>query len=130
MSAHLYRVGDRVRVTYEGYIDSTDEADPHRYGFRVGLHAVEYFRTDNDGTKHELLTAAEWPPLPGDIWTDGAGKDWLAHTPEDAEYGIALTSEFGARFEDEEELKTADELYGPFRLKTPGKLRLEREAGR
>ncbi|SPL98282.1 unnamed protein product [[Actinomadura] parvosata subsp. kistnae] len=61
---------------------------------------------------------------------DGAGKDWLAHTPEVGECGIALTSEFGARFEGEEELKRVDELYGPFRLKTPGKLRLEREAGR
>ncbi|SPL98283.1 unnamed protein product [[Actinomadura] parvosata subsp. kistnae] len=30
MGSVLYRVGDRVRVTYEGCIDSTDEADPHR----------------------------------------------------------------------------------------------------
>ncbi|WP_433444614.1 hypothetical protein [Nonomuraea sp. CA-141351] len=126
MSDPIYRLGDRVRVTYEGVIDKVDKGDPHRFGFRVGQFDTEYFRTDDATTRHELVAAAEWPPIPGDTWTDSTGKDWLAHATEDNGYGIGLTSEFGARFEDKDGIKTADQLYGPFRLKTPGKRRLER----
>jgi hypothetical protein len=119
----VYRIGDLVRITFEGYIDEVDESDPHRYGVRIGQYGKTHFRTDGDAKKHELVTAAEWPPQPGDAWADGRGKDWFAHTTEEDGTGIALTSEFGARFEDQNGLDEADRLYGPFRLKNPGKRR-------
>ncbi|MEU4511714.1 hypothetical protein AB0G05_19660 [Nonomuraea wenchangensis] len=124
MSDPIYRVGDRVRATYEGVIDEVDEHDPHRFRFRVSQYDTDYFRTDSDAMRHELVAAVEWPPLPGDTWTDASGKDWFAHTPEEYGEGIALTCESGASF-DRDELETADQLCGPFRLKTPGKRRLE-----
>ncbi|MET7334305.1 hypothetical protein [Nonomuraea sp. NPDC005650] len=128
MSEPLYRKGDEVEVVRRGVIVEVDLTDPARFGIgRPGMWGANaYFRTDDDAIKHTLVTAAEWPPQPGDTWTDATGKDWLAHSTEDNGYGIALTSEFGARFEEADGLNTADQLYGPFRLKTLGKRRLER----
>ncbi|MGW6499390.1 hypothetical protein [Nonomuraea angiospora] len=127
MSGHTYWVGDVVEIVRRGVITVVDEEDPARYGIgRPGtLGADAYFRTDDEAVKHTLVTAAEWPPVPGDTWTDATDKDWLAHATEDNGYGIGLTSEFGVRFDDEDGIEKADRLYGPFRLKTPGKRRLE-----
>jgi hypothetical protein len=127
VSGHTYWVGDVVEIVRRGVITVVDAEDPARYGIgRPGtLGADAYFRTDDDTVKHTLVTAFEWPPQPGDTWTDASGKDWFAHTTEEYGTGIALTSEFGAHFEDADALTMADQLYGPFRLKTPGKRRLE-----
>lgn len=125
----LYRIGDEVEIVRRGVIVEVDPEDPAWYGIgRPGMFGADaYFRTDDDKVRHTLVTAVEWPPQPGDTWTDASGKDWLAHTSDEYESDVALTSEFGARFEGEDGLKTADQLYGPFRLKTPGKGRRERD---
>ncbi|MFI6179763.1 hypothetical protein ACIA8R_29760 [Nonomuraea sp. NPDC051191] len=127
MSDSLYSIGDEVEFVRRGVITAVDQADPAWFGVgQRGSATVDaWFRTDDDSVRHTLVTAVQWPPLPGDTWTDGTGKDWFAHAAEDDGHGLALTSEFGARFEDKDGLKRADELYGPFRLKTPGKQRLE-----
>ncbi|MFG2076921.1 hypothetical protein [Nonomuraea maritima] len=126
MSEPLYRKGDLVEVVRRGTIVDVDPNDPARYGIGNpnGCGASAYFRTDDDTVRHTLVRAAEWPPLCGDIWTDASGKDWFAHTPEEYGDGIALTCESGAGFVNDE-LQTADQLCGPFRLKTPGSRRLE-----
>ncbi|MGP3920571.1 hypothetical protein [Nonomuraea sp. 10N515B] len=127
-SEPLYRLGDVIEVVRRGVIVEVDPDDPARFGIASPDRpsgADAYFRTDDDRVRHTLVTAFEWPPLPGDTWTDATGKDWFAHSTEDGGHGIALTSEFGACFEDEDGLKTADQMYGPFRLKTSGKRRRE-----
>ncbi|MGW6499391.1 hypothetical protein [Nonomuraea angiospora] len=137
MSGTTYRLGDRVRVTYEGIIDKVDESDPHRFGFRVGQHGADYFRTDDGAIRHELVTDADWPPAPGDVWRDRNGARWMAITLAPCECGddcedgdVGLTSEFGARYPGNLQLLRAVRYYGPFRLEVPGRLRVEREGKR
>jgi hypothetical protein len=131
VSAPAYREGDEVEIVRRGVIIVVDPQDPARFGIgRPGQFGADaYFRTDNDTVRHRLVTAAEWPPTPEDIWRDRNGKRWEAieidcrectANGNDCEDGyVALTSEFGAYYPGNLQLAQAHRYYGPFTLEQP-----------
>jgi hypothetical protein len=134
VSITLYREGDQVELVIRGVISRTQTADPAWHELRYGTADRPFsFRTDEDGLSHTLVTAAEWPPLAGDVWRDRNHARWMAiaiDCPEcaingnDCEDGyVALTSEFGARYPGNLQLLKADRYYGPFTLELPSPLR-------
>lgn len=133
-----YKVGDYAHLGIWGTIVWIDPQDPARHIVQYGedKQCLLYFRTDQRDLIHRLTAVAEWPPLPEDVWRDRNGARWDAIEIDCSECGntckdgnVALRSEFDAYYPGDYLIFKAARNYGPFRLETPGKVRLEREGG-
>ena len=85
-----YKIGDRVRVEFEGLVTCTDVTFLGRFG-----HSVEVTRSN--GYRHsvkpedvkEVLGPENWPPQIGDIWeADGTEYFIRRNTVEEDEVVI------------------------------------------
>ncbi|SEU46379.1 hypothetical protein [Nonomuraea wenchangensis] len=121
---HNIKPGDRLRITIIGEANLLDDKDiwvavpaPHtpRLTFKVPL--------DSAAITIEVLTPRYWPPMRGDVWRDGEGREWFA--VQDVPDAVTLVTEHGRHgLSDPEELLP---LHGPWRIAYKGRERREAE---
>lgn len=78
--------GTLVRITAIGRLQRAPSGGEFMWRLDVPVDGVRtrnlWFRGDLTLLEAEQVAPAEWPPQPGDVWSDGTGQVWFFYLSE------------------------------------------------
>lgn len=123
---HNIKRGDRLRITLICEADLISDNDlwvtvpvPNTPRLTCKLPL------DSTDVTIEVLTPRHWPPLRGDVWADGKGREWFAVQDEPGTPVTLVTEHGNHAASDPEELLP---LHSPWRIAYKGRERRDAEA--